>query len=177
MTLSPVRSGARLDSRERQRPTDWTTFSGAGQSGMTLLELVLVLTLIGVLATIAVQASWSYLERARRADAIADIQSLQTIVLQYYTDAGRYPDSLAEVPWNDRDPWGNPYRYLKIEGAPGSVIGQARKDRFLVPINSTYDLYSMGPDGDSKPPLNAQKSHDDILRANDGQFIGVAEDY
>ncbi|MEW6683930.1 MAG: hypothetical protein AB1451_13595 [Nitrospirota bacterium] len=57
------------------------------------------------------------------------------------------------------------------------MIGQARKDQFLVPLNSTYDLYSMGPDGDSKPPLKAKMSQDDIIRANDGQYIGLAADY
>jgi general secretion pathway protein G len=53
----------------------------------------------------------------------------------------------------------------------------ARKDRFLVPINSTYDLYSMGADGKSVLPLTAKHSHDDIIRANDGTYIGVAELY
>jgi general secretion pathway protein G len=49
-----------------------------------------------------------------------------------------------------------------------------RKDRFLVPINSDFDLYSMGKDGESVPPLTAQKSRDDIIRANDGAYIGPA---
>jgi general secretion pathway protein G len=84
---------------------------------------------------------------------------------------------LADIPWTELDPWGNPYQYLKIEGAPKSVIGSARKDRFLVPLNSTYDLYSKGPDGASKPPLNAAVSRDDILRANDGQYVGLAAGY
>jgi general secretion pathway protein G len=52
-----------------------------------------------------------------------------------------------------------------------------RKDRNLVPINSDYDLYSVGPDGDSSLPLTAATSRDDIVRANDGRFIGKAEDY
>ena len=52
-----------------------------------------------------------------------------------------------------------------------------RKDRSLVPLNSTYDLYSMGKDGQSQPPLTAKASRDDIIRANDGSFYGIAEDY
>jgi general secretion pathway protein G len=52
-----------------------------------------------------------------------------------------------------------------------------RKDKNLVPINSEYDLYSVGPDGDSVPPLTAQPSRDDIVMANDGKFIGLASDY
>ena len=52
-----------------------------------------------------------------------------------------------------------------------------RKDHSLHPLNSTYDLYSMGKDGDSKAPLTAQASRDDIIRANDGGYIGLASGY
>jgi hypothetical protein len=54
---------------------------------------------------------------------------------------------------------------------------QPRKDRFLHPINSDYDLYSMGKDGESVEPLTAQKSHDDVIRANDGSFVGLAVEF
>jgi general secretion pathway protein G len=73
------------------------------------------------------------------------------------------------------DPWGNPYQYLNLTG--GAPPGQARKDKFLVPINSTFDLYSMGPDGESQPPLTAEASRDDIIRANDGGYLGRASEY
>ena len=72
------------------------------------------------------------------------------------------------------DPWGNPYEYLNI--AQGGNQG-ARKDKSLVPINSTYDLYSKGRDGDSKKSLVPKVSQDDIVRANDGAFVGLALDY
>ncbi len=52
-----------------------------------------------------------------------------------------------------------------------------RKDRFLVPINSDYDLYSKGKDGESKAPLSPKVSHDDIIRANDGAFVGLASEF
>jgi general secretion pathway protein G len=61
-------------------------------------------------------------------------------------------------------------------GGPGS-IGQARKDRNLVPINSDYDLYSVGPDGRSVPPLTAHHSQDDIVRARNGAYIGPASEF
>jgi hypothetical protein len=50
-------------------------------------------------------------------------------------------------------------------------------DHSLVPINTDFDLYSMGPDGRNSPPLTAKHSRDDIVRANNGAFIGVASDY
>ena len=52
-----------------------------------------------------------------------------------------------------------------------------RKDKYLVPINSDFDLYSMGKDGQSAAALTAKISKDDIVRANDGQYIGLAEAY
>jgi general secretion pathway protein G len=66
---------------------------------------------------------------------------------------------------------------LRIAGADLKGKGDLRKDRFLVPLNSDYDLYSMVKDGASKGPLTAAESRDDILRANNGAFIGVAVDY
>ena len=46
-----------------------------------------------------------------------------------------------------------------------------------MPLNSDFDLYSMGPDGQTATPLTAKASRDDIVRANNGGFIGVASDY
>jgi general secretion pathway protein G len=75
-----------------------------------------------------------------------------------------------------KDPWGNPYEYLKIMGnGPGR--GQCRKDKFLNPLNDDYDLYSKGRDGASQAPLTAQASHDDVVRASNGSFIGPALNY
>ena len=51
------------------------------------------------------------------------------------------------------------------------------KDSALAPLNTDFDLYSVGPDGDSRLPLTAAASRDDILRANNGAFIGRAENY
>ena len=65
-------------------------------------------------------------------------------------------------------------------GAPGPPcggIGGARKDRFLVPINSDFDLYSIGKDGQSAAPLTALHSHDDVIRASDGGFYGLAKNF
>ena len=62
-------------------------------------------------------------------------------------------------------------------GGSTNVMGQARKDRFLVPLNSDYDLYSAGKDGESAPPLGAAQSRDDVVRANNGAYIGLASGY
>ncbi len=62
-------------------------------------------------------------------------------------------------------------------GPPCGGVGGARKDRFLVPINSDFDIYSMGQNGQTVAPLTAPKSHDDILRASDGGFYGLAANF
>jgi general secretion pathway protein G len=46
-----------------------------------------------------------------------------------------------------------------------------------VPIKSDNDLWSSGKDGKSVSPLTAKDSRDDILRANNGRFIGLASDF
>ncbi len=46
-----------------------------------------------------------------------------------------------------------------------------------MPINSDFDLYSMGPDGRSVSPLTSSLSRDDIVRANNGRFVGTAASY
>lgn len=53
----------------------------------------------------------------------------------------------------------------------------ARKDHNLHPINSDFDLYSSGADGQSSKPLTAGASKDDIIRANNGSFYGYGKDY
>ena len=73
------------------------------------------------------------------------------------------------------DPWGNAYVYLSFEGLRG--LGRMRKDKNLVPVNSDFDLYSMGPDGRTALPFTAAASRDDIVRANDGGYVGKAENY
>ena len=62
-------------------------------------------------------------------------------------------------------------------GGGGGAPSHARKDRFLVPINTDFDLYSMGKDGESVPALTAAKSRDDVVRAANGAFIGLASKF
>jgi general secretion pathway protein G len=137
---------------------------------------MLALVILGVLMSIAVPAYQNYRERARTVQAQQDIASMSAILSNYFQDARAYPNSLADAGLGGmRDPWGKAYGYLNLGDKKGH--GHARKDHSLVPINTDFDLYSMGPDGRSAPPLTAKHSRDDIVRANNGAFIGVAADY
>ncbi len=143
--------------------------------GFTLVELLIIIAIIAILAVIAVPMYLNRVEEARITRAIHEVRDLCTAICATQAATGVYPASLAALDQiNTLDPWGNQYQYLIVAGAS---IGQLRKDQFLVPLNTDFDLYSMGPDGASLKPLPPPVSHDDIIRANDGHFIGIAEEY
>ena len=145
--------------------------------GFTLLELLAAVVILTIFAAMAVPTYTALTDRASQTNAIADIGYIQLALAEYYAFELEYPDSLDELPQLvEDDPWGNPYHYQRIEGADVNR-GKLRKDKKLVPINTDYDLYSAGPDGETSKPLTAKQSHDDIVRAANGAFIGVAEDY
>ena len=144
--------------------------------GFTLIELVTVVAIIGVLSAIAMPLYAEYIEKAKIVRAVSEITTISKSITAYNLDNSKYPQSLNEVGWGaSKDPWGAPYQYLNIQTAMGK--GNMRKDKFLVPINTDYDLYSMGKDGKSTPPLNSKAGRDDIIRANDGGYIGLASDF
>jgi general secretion pathway protein G len=145
---------------------------------VTLLELMLVLAILTILVAIAVPSYSSYREKADTDRAIADIRHIELSLTEFWYEWKCFPANLAAVAQQGvLDPWGNPYQYHQIQCNPGNPVAGARKDKNLVPINSTYDLYSMGPDGISQAPLTAQASLDDIVRANDGRYVGLAANY
>lgn len=133
------------------------------------------MTIIGILAGIGIPKYADVIERARVAKAIGDLKAITTDLLSLDV----LPSSLSVINRATLlDPWGRPYVYLKFAPRKGSAPpAGARKDRFLVPINTDFDLYSLGKDGSSSLPLTAKASHDDVVVANDGGFIGLARNY
>ena len=95
------------------------------RSGFTLAEMMVVIVIIGLLATLVVPNVVSKLARANKTKAKADIVQIAKAVEDYVIDNnGRYPDSIEIlVQENDqgesylqqttvpKDPWGNPYMY------------------------------------------------------------------
>jgi general secretion pathway protein G len=144
--------------------------------GLTLIEMMAVTAIIGVLSTIAIPSVQQAILRAKVARAIGDIRAIQNDL-----DAlDSLPATLDEIGRGAlRDPWDHAYQYLPFPTDPSNPPppGNARSDRFGVPVNTRYDLYSMGPDGASAGPLTSGVSLDDVVRAADGGYIGSASKY
>ena len=122
-----------------------------GEGGFTLLEILVVVVILGILASIIVPKIMRRPEEARRTKAIVDIKAIETALNLYRLDNGVYPsteqglEALVEKPttgviprdWKEegyldkvpKDPWGNPFVYL----SPG--------------IHKEFDLVSYGSDG------------------------------
>ena len=154
--------------------------------GFTLIELVLAVAIIGIVLAIAFPKLQDAVDRANVAKAIGDIRAMQVELVGHETH-GTLPEFLSAIGrGNKLDPWGNPYVYMNFGtsaaldqhwGGTEGGTGKPRKDKFLVPLNTFYDLYSKGKDGDTDEDLQADKSQDDVIRANDGGFIGLASQY
>jgi general secretion pathway protein G len=145
--------------------------------GVTLLELMVALAVAALFASIAVPSYQRILQRQKVTTCTTDLQRLGLAIERYrLTHGDNLPATLDDLSDPARlDPWGNPYRYLDF-AAPGAK-NLIRKDHNLHPLNSAFDLYSVGPDGDSKAPLTAKASRDDIIWARDGAFVGEASEF
>ena len=142
----------------------------------TVIEFAVVLLIVALFYFTLAPAVIGMVDKVNSKTTADEITDIQDLIDDFFEDNGFFPDSLDEifdpVPL---DPWGNPYQYINHDTGNGN--GQLRKDKNLVPINSDYDLYSMGPDGKSASPLTAKISHDDIVRGRNGAFVGLGLDY
>lgn len=121
--------------------------------GFTLIELMVVIVILGILATLIVPRIMDRPEQARRLKARIQLESFETALKLYKLDNGAYPateqglQALVTPPTDGtsaknfpkegylekgtvpKDPWGHEYVYL----CPG--------------VNSAYDIISYGADG------------------------------
>ena len=149
--------------------------------GFTVVELLLVLAVVGILAALGGAGFQEIIENRKNDQAIADLHRIQVEITRFYTPNNVYPGTLDQIDMDLEDPWGNPYVYNNLENGPkdgaGKPMGPHRKDKNLNPLNTDYDLYSLGRNGDSKAQITFKTSLDDIIRARNGAYIGLAEDY
>lgn len=146
------------------------------ERGWTLVEIIIAIAVLAILSSIGVVMYRTSVHSSRVVKAIAEIRAIQMDIDNYYEMYGDYPLSLEDAGHGGRlDPWGNPYEFLNYDTDPKNK--KARKDKSLKPLNSKYDLFSTGPDGEWKQSLSSKTSRDDIIRARDGEFVGIADLY
>lgn len=151
--------------------------------GFTVIELMIVIAIVATLSAISVPIMANYIDRAKNTRAKAEIRTIEKEITSFLLENDRYPNDLSEIGLeNFLDPYGNPYQYLY----PTTYIDKkgeykksshCRTDKMTVPINTDFDIYSMGKDGMSAPALTGEISRDDIIRANNGHFVGLASAY
>jgi general secretion pathway protein G len=147
-------------------------------NGFTLIELLIAVAIFATLSALIAPVYGGALNRSRVVRASVELRSIGSDIKIYQIANKQLPDTLVQAGVTAlNDPWGAPYQYLKIRGAAPAVLGAVRKDRKLNPINSDYDLYSKGRDGSTRPPIAAAESEDDIIRANDGGYVGLASEF
>ena len=124
---------------------------------------------------VAIPAYQDYEKRIEADQAIKDLTILQLLIDDFKLTNGAFPNSLTDIGMDGmRDPWDNPYKYTNYATNPP---GDRRKDKNLNPLNSDYDLYSKGEDGQTNKQIITPKSQDDIIRGRDGSFMGYAKDF
>ncbi|HYO52902.1 MULTISPECIES: type II secretion system major pseudopilin GspG [Archangium] len=95
--------------------------------GMTLIEIMVVITILGLIMAAVGVAVIPKLDEAKQDTARLDIANIHNALKLYYTKKGKYPDTgtglkalvdtqnLEKVP---TDPWGNEYVYMNEGGKP-----------------------------------------------------------
>ena len=145
-------------------------------AAFTLIELLIAVAIVAVIATIALPSYSSHVDRSKVTQAQSDIVEIERVIAQFSADNQSLPNALSDLGKGEfLDPWGNPYQYLNL--GDSKAKGKARQNASLVPINSDYDLYSLGQDGQSVLPLTARPSQDDVVRGRDGVFVGLAAEF
>lgn len=99
--------------------------------GFTLLELIVVITIIGILSTIAAVSTSGVLRGAKRKAARASMEAILNAAEMVYTITGSYPQTLQELidakddageriglGKYEPDPWGTDYEYALVDGKP-----------------------------------------------------------
>ena len=152
--------------------------------GFTLAELIVVIAIVGILSTFGLSVYKHFINKARNTRAVVEIQMYEKEIMNFVNDTDRLPDALAELGLEvTQDPWKNAYQYINFDTSPGA--GDKRRTKGAKgkgkgkgsPLNTDYDLYSMGKDGMSAPALTEDVSLDDIIRADDGAYTGLASGY
>ena len=127
------------------------SWSSRNRGGFTLVELLLVLTILGILAALVIPKFSGRTEQARNTAAQTQISNFGTALDQFEVDCGYYPKGKSGlndllVQPRDAQNWHGPY--LKIDVIPLDPWQQPYTYECPGKHNpASYDLISGGPDG------------------------------
>lgn len=146
---------------------------------MTLVELLVVVAMLGTLAAIGVPAYTNYIDKVNNHQAIEDILFIAAALKAYRNEHGTFPETLDPIPQAQiLDPWDHSYVYFKIEGkTKAQKQSKCRHLGTFIPMNNDFDLCSMGKGGKYNRNITTQKAQDDIIRLNDGAYVGLVSEY
>lgn len=116
------------------------------QHGFTLVELLIVMVILGLLASIVAPRMFSKVSSAKDQVAKAQLQVMATALDSYRLDMGDYPESLQELRQSDKQYWDGPYFAKKIPLDPWN------NEYFYEPTPNPntgegFTLKSLGKDG------------------------------
>lgn len=105
-------------------------WSESAQRGFTLLELMIVVTIVGILASIVIPAYQSYVVRAKVAEGYIFASSVKATIAESMMIDGRYPDSNEEAYLDPPEQLGG--RYVRAtEVLPGGAIRVTFRDAMI----------------------------------------------
>ena len=152
--------------------------------GFTLVDLIVVVAIISALTMMGMGAYSHFIDKAKNTRAIAEIRGLEKDILEFWQANDRLPDSLAELGRAAMlDPWKTPYQYINFDTTSGgeeirrTTGNKGKGNGKSASLNEDFDLFSMGKDRRSAPDLSDTSSRDDIVRAGNGTYTGLASEY
>jgi len=148
--------------------------TGSIPFGFTLIETLLGVVFFAITAGVAAPRVTGSVPGERIRRTTQEICRIETAIDRYRAAHGRLPDSLDQLGMPvPLDPWVHPYEYVNFASRG---LSEQRAYHGMA-LNSDYDLYSRGPDGQTDLMINASPAEDDIVRGRDGEFVGVASEY
>ena len=113
------------------------------QQGFTLIEMLIVIIILGLLASLVAPKLFTKVDKARIKTAKAQIELLSAAIDTYRLDMGKFPASLEELRRSTDSKWEGPYLPKEIPVDPwnNSYIYK------LPGEHGPYDIISYGQDG------------------------------